>query len=238
MEENTLEIEVYDGVKDVSFIENIDLDKIEHLLIILHKSISIKFLNKFKNLKELVLGGSIKDYAPVSNCLSLERLCISSRGKIDNLDFIKQLYIKELSLEGIRPGVDNLIIPNVKTIEDISISNVSKMTDLDFLSDFTQLKTLSLFEFKAKKLFDFSKMKNLTKLSIINMFHLINFEELKTIKNLDKLYLKYFYINRKTKIDIVIDEITKMIKEIKHIKEIIIDDNGKIYDKEMLLKII
>ncbi|MBW1657934.1 Imm26 family immunity protein [Flavobacterium quisquiliarum] len=178
-DKSILDIEI-NSAKDIAFLKDINLDEIEDLRLYVFCPIPLRFLKNFKNLNRLLIGGSVKDYSPVSDCTTLETLYISTSGAIDNLDFIKPLSIKTLELECFRTKAKPFIIPNLETIESLSISSVSAIVDLSFLSEFANLKKLSLFEQQSKVLFDFTKLKKLQVLHLTNMFHLKNFQELKT----------------------------------------------------------
>lgn len=225
-ENNKLEIEVLDGAKDLEILESTDLNKIDDLSLFIFKPVSVRFLKKFKNLKKLMISGSVKDLSPVGDCTSLDTLYLS--GPVDRLDFIQSLSIKTLKLEGIKSKVDILVIPNIGSLENIVISSVSKIVDLSFLADFVDLKTISLFELKSKKLFDFSRLKKLKQISLTNMFHLQSLEELKSIQNLETLDIHHFFVNRKMKIDIK-SELLKVVDDLKNIKKIRLKINEEEY---------
>ncbi|MFB9077944.1 hypothetical protein ACFFLS_04660 [Flavobacterium procerum] len=223
-DKSKLEIEI-NGAKDIAFLKNSNLDDIEDLSLLIYTPVSLRFLKNFKNLKRLLIAGSIKDYSPVSGCTTLETLHISTSGAIDNLDFIKPLSIKTLELECFRTKAKPFIIPNLETIESLSISSVSAIADLSFLSEFTNLEKLFLFEQQSKVLFGFTKLKKLEVLHLTNMFHLKNFQELKTIPQLETLNIHQFYINRKIKTDAKA-ELMKIIADLTNIKTIRITING------------
>lgn len=234
-EKSKLEVEINDA-KDIENLKNINLDEIEDLSLYIYKPISLRFLKNFKKLKRLLVSGSIKDYTPISSCATLDILYISTSGAIDNLDFIKSLTIKNLTLESFRTKSNNFSIPNLETIETLNISSVSAIADLSFLTEFTNLKNLSLFELQSKVLFDFTKLKNLKVLNLTNMFHLTNLLELKTIQRLEDLTVHQFYINRKIKTDVK-SELLKVIDELQNIKSVKLIINSDSYDKNELLQL-
>lgn len=181
-----LEIEISNGVKDLNILKDRDLSEIKELMLIFFKLVSLKFLKNFKNLERLTLGGSIKDFSPVSECLTLKELQISG-GSLESLDFIKNLSIKTLTIDTFKSKTKELTIPNIKSLEKLNISEVPGIVDLSFLSEFETLQSLTLFHLKSKKLFDFSKLTNLKDLSLISMNHLANLAELNNAKSVEKL---------------------------------------------------
>lgn len=229
---NKLEIEISNGSKDLDFLKNLDKKQIQELNIIIFKPVSMKFLKDFTGLKKLMIAGSVKDFTPVSGCTSLESLYLSG-GTIDNLDFINTLPVKSLILENFRSNVASLHVHNLKTLENIRISKVSALADLSFLEEFPQLKTIELFELNSKKLFDFSKLINLKTLHLTNLFHLKDLSELKTIRELDLLRIKYFYANRKIKIDVEA-EMRKIIEQLTGVKSIRLAINQEEFDRTRL----
>ncbi|WP_300674578.1 hypothetical protein [Soonwooa sp.] len=227
-----LEIEINDA-KDIQFLKDKNLDEVEDLHLHIYKLISLRFIKNFKNLKSLLVGGSVKDYAPISDCISLESLYISTSGAINDLDFIKPLSIKDLRLESFRTKSKDFSIPNLESMESLEISSVSAIVNLDFLEDFTSLKRLSLFNLQSKELFDFSKLKNLEVLELTNMFHLKNFQDLKSLQQLEDLRIHQFYINRQIKIDVK-KELLKVISDLENVKSISLTINDERYNKDDL----
>lgn len=234
---NSLELSIeINGRKDIENLKNINLDEIEDLYLYIYTPISLSFLKKFNNLKKLLIGGHVKDYTPVTSCKYLEFLHISTSGAIDNLDFIKNLSIKTLELESFRTKNKDFYIPNIKTLEILNISSVSAIINLEFLSDFTSLKNITLFQLQSKIMFDCTKLEQLETLRLINMFHLRDFQELKTIQKLENLTIHQFYINRIIKTDPK-SELVKIISDLKKITTIKLIINDQILYKDDLLKI-
>lgn len=201
MADTKLEIEISNGAKDLDILKGKSLAEIEDLSLIIFKPVSLKFLREFKNLKRLMVAGSVKDYSPIADCSALEILHLSG-GTIDKLDFIKPLSINTLMLEVNKSKQDILVIPNLTSLENIHLTQVEGMVDLSFFSDFAGLKRIDLFHLKSDQLFDFSRLKKLEQLSLTNMFNLKELSHLKSIPALKLLYIHQFFINRKVKIDV------------------------------------
>lgn len=174
--------------KDLECLKNIDVQNVEKLNLSIHKPISLKFLKDFKNLKELVVAGSLKNHTPIALCTNLESLGIIGT-TIDSLDFICDLSLKWLALEDIKSKVERLEIPNLPTIEYLGLRKVSKIHDLDFLAEFMFLRHLTFGELKSTHLFSFSKLEKLETLHLYKMKHLTNISELETAKNLKELII-------------------------------------------------
>ena len=218
-----LEIEIFNGVKDLDILKDRDLSEIKELMLIFFKPISLKFLKDFKNLERLTLSGSIKDFSPVSECLTLKELQISG-GNLENLDFIENLLIKSLIVDTFKSKTKEMTIPNVKSLERLDISEVPSIIDLIFLSDFETLQSLTLFHLKSKKLFDFSNLSNLQNLSLISMNHLGSLTELKNAKSIEKLRITDDrFGSAKTKLNVK-SELLKIIPNLTNLKTLILDD--------------
>ena len=172
------EIHIYES-KDLEQISEINASETDRLYLHICKPVSLKFLKEFTTLKELFIRGSIKNPVPIAQCTTIEKLMIGST-TIDNLDFATALPLKILGFEDVKTRVDRLIIPNIPTLESLGIAGVHKVGDLDFLSDFVGLRELYLSWLKTKKLFDFSKLQRLERLSMYRMLHLTSIKELAT----------------------------------------------------------
>lgn len=181
-----IEIVIYEGAKDLDCLKHLDVSNIKKLYVAMHKPVSLKFLKDFISLKQLTLSGSLKNPAPISDCRTIEYLSIHG-STIDSLDFIAALPLKLLSLEDIKTRIERLVIPNIPTLEDLSLSGVHKVGDLDFLSDFKGLRSLSLSWLKSKRLFDFTKLSELESLYFYRMLHLTDITALATVPALNML---------------------------------------------------
>ena len=172
------EIHIYEP-KDLEQVPEINIPETDRLYLHICKPVSLKFLKEFTNLKELMIRGSLKNPAPIAQCTTIEKLSIGGT-TIDSLDFATTLPLKTLSLEDVKTRVDRLVIPNIPTLEHLGLTGVHKVGDLDFLSDFTGLRTLMLSWLKTKRLFDFSRLPHLERLEMYRMLHLTSIRELAT----------------------------------------------------------
>lgn len=229
----TVDIEI-NSAKDLDVLKTQSIDEIDRLNLYVYSNISLKFLQNFRNLKSLLIAGSVKDLSPISHCKSIKALTISSKGAINTLDFIQELSLESLKLEGFTSKIESLTIPNLPSLRNIEIAAVSKINDLAFLGDFSTIERISLFELNSKKLFDFSKLKQLKELRLINMFHLTELSELATINNIEKIYIHEFYINRKIRKDKK-EALLKVIQDLKQIGVIELNINNEKFSKEELL---
>lgn len=221
-----LEIEISNGVKDLDILKDRDLSEIKDLMLIFFKPISLKFLRNFTNLERLTLAGSIKDFSIVSECSTLKELQISG-GSLENLDFIKNLSIKSLTIDTFR-SKKNFTIPNVKSLESLTITEVPCIVDLSFLSEFETLQSLTLFHLKSKNLFDFSRLTNLKDLSLISMNHLKSLKELNNAISVEKLRITDDrFGSAKTKLNVK-SELLKILPSLKHLKTLTLDDKTNI----------
>lgn len=228
-----LAIEI-NSAKDLDVLNDQPIDQIEKLELFFYTNISLKFIEKIRNLRSVLIAGSVKDLSPLANCKSLKQLFISTRGAVNTLDFVQELELESLRLESFTSKSDHLIIPHLPSLQNLEISSVSKMGDLSFLHDFSGLKRIALFELNSKKLVDFAKFDQLGELRLTNMFQLKDLAELKTIPKLNTLYIHEFFINKKIKIDRK-NELLKIIADLEQIDEIILTINGESYRRAELL---
>ncbi|WP_104383071.1 hypothetical protein [Sphingobacterium sp. HMA12] len=229
--ELTIEI---NSAKDLDFLKDQPIDQIEKLELFFYTNISLKFIEKIRNLRCLSIAGSVKDLSPLANCQSLQLLSISNRGAVNTLDFVQGMELVSLRLEGFTSKIDHLSVPHLPSLRNLEISSVSKMGDLSFLRDFSGLERIALFELNSKKLFDFAKLDQLSELRLTNMFQLKDLAELKTIPKLKTLYIHEFYINRKIKVDKKA-ELLKIVADLNQIDEIVLTINGESSRKVELL---
>ncbi|MGE8241755.1 MAG: hypothetical protein ACN6PD_03525, partial [Sphingobacterium sp.] len=187
-------------------------------------------IEKIRNLRSVLIAGSVKDLSPLANCKSLKQLFISMKGAVNTLDFVQGMGLESLRLESFTSKSDHLVIPHLPSLQNLEISSVSKMGDLSFLHDFSGLKRIALFELNSKKLVDFAKLDQLGELRLTNMFQLKDLTDLKTITKLNALYIHEFFINKKIK-----NELLKIIADLKQIDEIILTINGESYRRAELL---
>ncbi|MBC9929975.1 hypothetical protein [Chitinophaga qingshengii] len=229
----TVDIEI-NSAKDIDVLKTHPIDEIDRLNLYIYSSISLKFLQQLKHLKSLMVSGAVKDLSPISQCTSLEELTISCKGAINTLDFIRDLSLVSLRLEGFTSKIDNLTVPYLPSLKNIEISAVSKINDLAFLGGFSNIERIVLFELNSTALFDFSALNRLKELRLTNMFHLKDLSELVTIKQLDKLCLHEFYINKKIKHDKKA-ALLKVMPDLKQVDAIELSINSEKFDKAALL---
>ncbi|MGJ1420283.1 hypothetical protein ACR79T_11705 [Sphingobacterium spiritivorum] len=218
-----LEIEISNGVKDLDILKDRDLSEIRDLMLIFFKPISLKFLKNFTNIERLTLAGSIRDFSPVSECLTLKELQISG-GSLENLDFIKNLSIKSLTIDTFKSKTKEFTIPNLKSLERLVITEVPCIVDLSFLSEFEGLQSLMLFHLKSKNLFDLSKLTNLKDISLISMNYLTGLSELKDAKSVEQLCItNQRFGASKPKINVK-SELLKILPSLVNLKSVTLDD--------------
>lgn len=229
----TLDIEI-NSAQDADFLKTENTDEIDGLNLFIYTSISLKFLPKLKNLKSLLIAGSVKDLSPVSQCKSITGLTISTKGAINTLDFLQELPLETLKLEGFTSKNNNLAVPVLPSLKNIALSGVVKMTDLAFLGDFPAIEKIDLFQLNAQKLLDFSTLKQLKVLRLTNMFHLKNLSELATVNPLAKIYIREFYINKKIRNDKK-EALLKVLPQLRQLDVIELSINDDKFSKEDLL---
>ncbi|NML37951.1 hypothetical protein HHL17_12170 [Chitinophaga sp. G-6-1-13] len=230
----TVDIEI-NSAKDTEHLKAQNMDDIDRLNLYIYTNISLKFIQNLKNLKSLLIAGSVKDLSPISHCKSIKELTISSKGAINTLDFLQELSLESLKLEGFTSKSENLVIPDLPSLRNMEIAAVSAINDLAFLGDFSAIERISLFELNSPKLFDFSKLKQLKELRLINMFHLKDLSELATINSIDKIYIQEFYVNRKIR-NHKKEALLKIIPDLKQADIIELNINNEKFNREALLQ--
>lgn len=229
----TIDIEI-NSAKDLDVLKTHPVDEIDKLNLYIYSSVSLKFLHQLKHLKSLMVSGAVKDLSPISQCTSLEELMISCKGAVNTLDFIQDLSLVSLKLEGFTSKIDNLVVPYLPSLKNIEIAAVSKINDLAFLGGFSNIERIVLFELNSKALFDFSALNQLKELRLTNMFHLKGLSELASIKHLERLYIHEFYINKKIKQDKKA-ALLKVMPDLKQVDTIELTINREKFDKAALL---
>lgn len=232
----TVDIEI-NSAQDADFLKTQNTDEIDRLNLFIYAGISLKFLPKLRNLKSLLIAGSVKDLSPVSQCKSITELTISTKGAINTLDFLQELPLETLKLEGFTSKAENLTVPVLPSLKSIALSGVVKMNDLAFLGDFSAIEKIGLFELNAQKLFDFSTLERLKELRLTNMFHLKNLSELATVNPLAKIYIREFYINKKIRNDKK-EALLKVLPQLKQLDVIELSINEDKFSKEDLLRML
>ncbi|QJB29956.1 hypothetical protein HF329_00980 [Chitinophaga oryzae] len=231
----TVDIEV-NSAKDIDALKTHNTDDIDTLNLYIYTSVSLKFISKLKNLKSLLIAGSVKDYSPLSQCKSMTALTISTKGTVNTLDFLQELSLETLKLEGFTSKTENLTFPVLPSLRNVEISGVAKINDLAFLEDFSAMEKLSLFELSTRRLLNFSPLKQMRELRLTNMFHLQGLSELATINPSAKIYIREFFINRKIKNDKK-EALLKVLPELKHLDTIELSINQEKFSKEDLLRL-
>ncbi|SKA41949.1 hypothetical protein SAMN04488128_105554 [Chitinophaga eiseniae] len=228
-----VDIEI-NSAKDMDVLKTYNTDEIDTLNLYIYASVSLKFIPKLKNLKSLLIAGSVKDLSPVSQCKSLTTLMISNKGAVNTLDFLQELSLETLKLESFTSKIDHLTFPVLPSLRNVEISGVAKINDLAFLEDFSAIEKISLFELNAQRLFDFSTLHQLKELRLTNMFHLKALSELATVNAPAKIYIREFYINRKIKNDKK-EALLKVLPELKQLDVIELSINQEKFSKDDLL---
>ncbi|NLR63242.1 hypothetical protein HGH92_02885 [Chitinophaga varians] len=230
----TVDIEI-NSAKDIDLLKDRHPDDIDRLNLFIYTSISLKFIQKLKNLKGLLISGSVKDLSPISHCKSLKELSISCKGAVNSLDFLPELSLESLKLEGFTSKNRNLVIPDLPSLKNIEIAAVSAINDLTFLADFSAIERISLFDLNVQKLFGFSTLKLLKELRLVNMFHLKDLSELATINSIDRIYIHEFYVNKKIRNDKKA-ALLKIMPDLKQVGNIELNINNEKFSKEALLQ--
>lgn len=180
-----IEIEVYNK-EDLSCVAELDGAKIQGLFLNFHARYSLKFLKSFPNLKYLLIGGAVRDYTSLSLCPHLEELYLSEC-LIDDLSGLSGLPIKRLTLERIRSKQESLDFPRLPQLAELSLTEVGKLSELDFLKAIPSLQVLRLCHQKITRIPDLSHMSHFHTLTITDCKHLKSWVNLRSAQSLQVL---------------------------------------------------
>lgn len=189
------------------------------------KALDIGFFEELHNLRELRLTGKVRNIEMIGKCKNIEKLYLSTT--TDNYDFARPLNkIKILCIDHCTASSDFTLL-NKQTLEELSITQINKLDDIDTIKDFASLKRLALSASGIRILPAMDKLVNLRELRLELMKIWENPHIITTIPSLEKLELEE--IN--TKLDA---ETFYFLTEIKTLKEIdfrFMDFNKKRIDK-------
>lgn len=150
-------------------------------------ALDIGFLEELNNLCELRLAAKIKNLEMIGKCKNLEKLYLSTN--MDNYNFIRPLNkIKAIFIDHCTAS-NNFTLLNKPTLEELSITSISKLEDIETIKDFTTIKKLKLLAPKIKKLPEMNKLINLRELNLELMKVWENPEIIKIIPALEKIKL-------------------------------------------------
>lgn len=167
----SLNIECFD-LKDYEFVQNLS-DDLEELTIYADTTgRGIKFdcewLLKYKNLQTLWLGKKAKKN--IESICQLPKLrSLSLRGiKITDFSFLYEMNLEKLALLW-NSNNDLHELAELKTLKEIELWRINKLSDISFLEKLTNLEIIKLEDLKhIKSLPDLSGHRNLQKLYIFN----------------------------------------------------------------------
>ena len=151
------------------------------------KTLDIGFLEGLQNLNTLYITGKIKNIEMIGKCTNLETLYLSTT--INNYDFMRTLdKIKVINIDSCNASND-LGLMNKLTLEELSLTQISKLENICTLKNFGTLKKLKLSASKLKKLPEMSGLLDLQELELNLMKSLENPEMISTLPSLKKLKL-------------------------------------------------
>lgn len=140
------------------------------------------------NLYELQLTGKVKNIEAIGKCKNLEKLYLSTT--INNYKFMQPLdKIKIIFIDYCTASNDFTLL-NKQTLEELSITTINKLENVNAIKYFSALKKLRLSASKIVKLPKMNKLENLRELKLELMKAWENPEIIKTLPSLEKLKLE------------------------------------------------
>lgn len=177
-------------VFEISSIEGIEQlsNDLEYLVFCeTRRRFSLNFLQKFKNLRELIIGRHAKDIETLSVLTNLERLTLCS---ITLKDLSILLPLKKLWWLAIKlGGTKNLsLLPQLERLKYLELWMIRGLEDISRISGIKKLQYLFLQDLKnVNALPDFSKCPDLKRIVIENMKGLSDLSPLRSAANLEEL---------------------------------------------------
>jgi len=189
------------------------------------KALDIDFFEELNNLIDLRLTARVKNLEAIGKCVNLEKLYLSTT--INNYNFMQALNKIKIVFIDYCGASNDFGLLNKPTLEELSLTSIKNLENIETVKDFAGLKNLKLSASKIKRLPEMNKMVNLRELELHSMKIWENPEILKTIPSLEKIELEE--INTKLNA-----EQFYFLAEMKTLKEIdfrFIDFNKKRIDK-------
>jgi protein phosphatase 1 regulatory subunit 7 len=203
------------GIYELQDTEILNADNLKNLteLIVTDtktKAFNLEYLQQYKKLKSLIIGGHTKNIDAVGELSELEFLSLNSVKKVP-VNFINKLK-KLKTLNFFLGGRDNLNEIEENEIENLEIVWVRGFNDLSCLTKFPKLKTLKIEdEIQLPKIQFDNIFPDMTDLKIINCKTL---EKITGLKNLPKLSSLVVYL---TKVDFDNFMLQELPKELKYL---------------------
>ncbi len=155
--------------------------------------LDIEWLANLKRLKELELYGRFKSLDPVANCVKLSHLSLSTT--IGSFDFFKPLEkIKKVWIDSCRAPSDFTSL-NHPSLKELGLTSITKLSNIDSLGDFAELRSLTLSGNQISTLPDMSGLKELRHFKLGPMAKLKNPEAISSLPKIKEI--EFTHINTK-----------------------------------------
>jgi Leucine-rich repeat (LRR) protein len=156
---------------------------------LLKSSLDLSFIRNFPNLEDLRVGyGKFTGFEYIYELSNLKTLILQNI-TLDDVEFLSSAQIRFLMIDSCRLNGSLSCLANSK-IETLVLDANHNLIDLQFLENVKSLKTLSIAQIKASKLFNFSA------LTLLEELHLQRMKSLESIAQLSSAgLLKTLYIN-------------------------------------------
>lgn len=163
---------------------NIDLKEL-YLYQTISSKPNLKFIGRFKKLKNLYLEGHSKNIEEIQNLKCLTTIVLRSvkGGNVNYLKGLNKLSSVDIKLGGIQ---DFSALESLANLKYLEIWKVRLLSDVRFISSLTSLETLFLQSLKnVDKLPPLNKLLNLKVIHLEDMKGLVDLNSIRQVKNLE-----------------------------------------------------
>jgi len=202
---NSLEIEI-SSLKDFNFLYDLP-NTIEKLSLGRTKSkrLNLKPLERFQNLRYLIIEGHCKNIEAIGTIVSIEKLLLRSIS-VENLNFLnnlKNLWSLDIKLGGIK----DLSVLKSLNLKYLELWQIRGLSDISVISSLTNLQNLFLQSLRNVEVFP-----NISQLHSLKRVTLENMKGLNDISNLfdSKSLIEFHHISAENIIPETYKDLTKI----------------------------
>ncbi len=150
------------------------------------KALNLEYLSNYKNLNYLIIAGHTKNIEAIGSLKRLEELSLNGISKV-SLSFVNELaLLRNLSI--ILGGRDNISEVEGNDIENLNLTWIRGLNDLENISRFRKLKTLLVQDhIRLPNIHFDTKLTNLTDIKVLNCKTLTSLTGLENLPALHQL---------------------------------------------------
>ncbi len=165
-----------------------NMQQLNYLRLAPYRQLNLDFMHVLKNLNHVHLAGSFVGLNVLQNCSALEHIFISDQ--IDSFAFVSTLQkLNSLEIDSCTVTADYRPL-NKSSLKHLSLTQIKKMDNVDFLVNFSHLQSLRLHASIIRQLPNLSKLVNLTALKLEYLKAWENPDALQSLTGLQALELE------------------------------------------------